>query len=124
MSEPDPPSGSTTAQVEALKRRIHERIGAWFLGHWTELASAIGGVLGGAATVYLLFHSQISATQDAANDLKASVAELKATVAQLVTQQQLTQVRDRVKELEDWKCYAQQYRTKTPPPGCERPEQR
>lgn len=121
MSEPAP--GAATQEVEAIKRKLHERIGAWVVEHWTELLSAFGGLLGGAGTMYLLFHSQISDTQNAANELKTSVAELKGTVAQLVTQNQLQQVRDRVKELEDWKCYAQQYRSKQPPPGCARPEQ-
>lgn len=132
MSETDPPAaGGTTQQVEALKRRIQERLGAWILEHWTQLASAFAGALTGAFAVYGLFASQVHDAQhasadakDAATRLESSVALLQGTVSQLVTQRELQAALSRLQELEDWKCYAQQYKTKQPPPGCPRPEQK
>ena len=120
-----PVSGEITQQVEAFKRRVYERIGAWIAEHWTQLASAFGGALVGAVSVYGLFAAQVhNASKAAADAMAASTAlagdvkSLNATVAQLVTARELEAAVLRIKELEDWKCYAQAYRGHAPPQGC------
>lgn len=124
MSDTD--QGATTAQMERFRQKLHEQLGAWLAGHWTQLASAAGGLLAGVFAMYALFASSVHGAHQAADeaksvaqDLKPIVAALQATVGQLVTQQQLADANLRIKQLEDWKCYAQQYRSRRPPEDCD-----
>jgi hypothetical protein len=121
VSEP----GSTTQEVEAVKRRIHQEIGEWFFDHWSQCASAIGGAIGGAFAVYAIFHSQVSDASRAAADAKdaatktqVSVSNLQGSISNLATERELGAALLRIKTLEDWKCYAQQYKSKRPPGDC------
>lgn len=114
-------TGSTTQEVEALKRRVHERVGAFVVEHWTQILSALGGALVGAGGIYLTFtaqiHNAVAASADAkaaALDLKASVAQLQGTVGQLVTERELAEAVTRIQELEDWRDYAKGYKPPHP----------
>ena len=99
-----------TQNVEAFKRKLHERIGEWITGYWTQLASALGGLVVGVFTVYGLFSSQVHDASKAAAEAKQAAAVLQATVAQLVTQQELRSAIERIATLEQFERDARGYR--------------
>lgn len=77
--------GETTQRMQALQRRMHERIGAWIVRNLGKLLSGAGGALAGALTVYLAFNSKLSAIDKAQTKLTSDVDRVSAAIATLAT---------------------------------------
>lgn len=98
--------GDTTIAREVFKRRAGDVAGQFIVEHlWKILVGVVGFFSGGAVT-YVAIWTQISDARHAAYDAKETAQRVEASVAQLVTQRELQDWKERVVTLEDRLDYA------------------
>ena len=102
MSDPT----DTTATRERLKRSMRDVAGEFIVTNLWKILIGVAGFLSGGVTAYVALWTSISDANHAAHDAKETAQRVEAAVAQLVTQRELEDAKDRIATLEDRLDYA------------------